>query len=200
MPPNALPPRAQSPAPDQQARSGRAGPCPTAIRSRFNMHTPTLVTRFANGTRVLRRDQPLSEDQMRCTAPSILLRPSTPAARSATPTSRPSTCCAARTSLRRTRSPCAVRCGRVEALAAAAVGNVARSRRRRERDAGARALPLHINAPCTQVQENTLRDRLSGCTVQGRHMRTREVASIDRGAGSNRALWVLAEEMRRLKH
>jgi hypothetical protein len=31
-------------------------------------------------------------------------------------------------------------------------------------------------------------------------MRTREVASIDRGAGSNRALWVLAEEMRRLKH
>jgi hypothetical protein len=26
------------------------------------------------------------------------------------------------------------------------------------------------------------------------------VASIDRGVGLNRALWILAEEMRRLKH
>lgn len=31
-------------------------------------------------------------------------------------------------------------------------------------------------------------------------MHTREVASIDRGVGLNRALWVLAEEMRRLMH
>ena len=30
-------------------------------------------------------------------------------------------------------------------------------------------------------------------------MRTREVASIDRGIALNRALWVLAEEMRKLK-
>lgn len=60
--------------------------------------------------------------------------------------------------------------------------------------------PLHINAPCTQVQENALRGGLPGRTTQGRRMHTREVASIDRGVGLNRALWVLAEEMRRLKH
>ena len=30
-------------------------------------------------------------------------------------------------------------------------------------------------------------------------MRTREVASIDRNVSLNRALWVLAEEMRKLK-
>jgi hypothetical protein len=30
-------------------------------------------------------------------------------------------------------------------------------------------------------------------------MHTREVASIDRGVSLNRALWVLAEEMRKLK-
>ena len=30
-------------------------------------------------------------------------------------------------------------------------------------------------------------------------MRTREVASIDRGVSLNRALWLLAEEMRELK-
>ena len=51
-----------------------------------------------------------------------------------------------------------------------------------------------------RVQENALRGGLSGRTVQGKRMRTREVASIDRGVGLNRALWVLAEEMRRLKH
>ena len=50
-----------------------------------------------------------------------------------------------------------------------------------------------------RVQENALRGGLPGRTVQGRRMRTREVASIDRGVGLNRALWVLAEEMRRLK-
>jgi hypothetical protein len=50
-----------------------------------------------------------------------------------------------------------------------------------------------------RVQENTLRGGLPGRTVQGRRMHTREVASIDRGVGLNRALWVLAEAMRRLK-
>jgi hypothetical protein len=35
------------------------------------MHTPTLATRFANSTRVLRSELPLSEEQMRGTAPSI---------------------------------------------------------------------------------------------------------------------------------
>jgi hypothetical protein len=35
------------------------------------LSTPTLATRFARNTRVLRGDQPLSEDQMRTAAPSI---------------------------------------------------------------------------------------------------------------------------------
>jgi hypothetical protein len=51
-----------------------------------------------------------------------------------------------------------------------------------------------------RVQENALRGGLQGRTVQGKRMRTREVASIDRGVALNRALWVLAEEMRRLKY
>ena len=33
--------------------------------------TPTLATRFARNTRVLRADAPLSEDQMRNAAPSV---------------------------------------------------------------------------------------------------------------------------------
>ena len=33
--------------------------------------TPTLATRFARNTRVLRTDSPLSEDQMRAAAPSV---------------------------------------------------------------------------------------------------------------------------------
>ena len=43
------------------------------------------------------------------------------------------------------------------------------------------------------------RGGLPGRTVQGRRMRTREVAGIDRNVALNRALWVLAEEMRKLK-
>ncbi len=50
-----------------------------------------------------------------------------------------------------------------------------------------------------RVQENTLQGGLSGRSAQGRRIRTREVASIDRGVGLNRALWVLAEEMKKLK-
>jgi hypothetical protein len=50
-----------------------------------------------------------------------------------------------------------------------------------------------------RVQENALRGGLLGRTAHGRRMQTREVASIDRGVGLNRALWVLAEEMRKLK-
>jgi hypothetical protein len=38
-----------------------------------------------------------------------------------------------------------------------------------------------------------------GAARTGRRIRTREVASIDRGVSLNRALWVLAEEMRKLK-
>jgi len=50
-----------------------------------------------------------------------------------------------------------------------------------------------------RLQEHTTPGGLPGRTVQGRRMRTREVASIDRNVALNRALWVLAEEMRRLK-
>jgi hypothetical protein len=51
-----------------------------------------------------------------------------------------------------------------------------------------------------RVQENALRGGQPGRSTQGRRVRTREVASIDRGVSLNRALWVLAEEMRKLKH
>ena len=50
-----------------------------------------------------------------------------------------------------------------------------------------------------RVQENSLRGGQSGRSVQGRRMQTRAVGSIDRSVNLNRALWVLAEEMRRLK-
>jgi len=51
-----------------------------------------------------------------------------------------------------------------------------------------------------RVQENAMRGGQPGRSTQGRRIRTREVASIDRGVSLNRALWVLAEEMRKLKH
>jgi hypothetical protein len=50
-----------------------------------------------------------------------------------------------------------------------------------------------------RIQENLVRGGLPGRTALGRRMHTREVASIDRGVSLNRALWMLAEEMRRLK-
>jgi hypothetical protein len=51
-----------------------------------------------------------------------------------------------------------------------------------------------------RIQENAIRGGQPGRSTQGRRIRTREVASIDRGVSLNRALWVLAEEMRKLKH
>jgi hypothetical protein len=51
-----------------------------------------------------------------------------------------------------------------------------------------------------RVQENAIRGGQPGLSTTGRRIRTREVASIDRGVTLNRALWVLAEEMRKLKH
>ena len=78
------------------------------------------------------------------------------------------------------------------------ISNVVRSaqlaRRGHDKDAA-----LHINAPCTQVQENALRGGQPGRSVQGRRVQTRAVGSIDRSVNINRALWVLAEEMRKLK-
>lgn len=50
-----------------------------------------------------------------------------------------------------------------------------------------------------RVQENTIRGGLAGRSANGRAMTTRGVGSIDRSVSLNRALWVLAEEMRRLK-
>ena len=50
-----------------------------------------------------------------------------------------------------------------------------------------------------RVQENALRGGQPGRSVQGRRMQTRAVGSIDRSVSLNRALWVLAEEMRKIK-
>ena len=47
-----------------------------------------------------------------------------------------------------------------------------------------------------RVQENMLRGGLPARTAAGRHTRTRAVQGIDQSAKLNRALWVLAEEMR----
>jgi hypothetical protein len=59
--------------------------------------------------------------------------------------------------------------------------------------------PIHINGLCTQVQENTLKGGQPGRGAKGRRLHTRPVGSIDRSVSLNRALWVLAEEMRKLK-
>jgi hypothetical protein len=50
-----------------------------------------------------------------------------------------------------------------------------------------------------RIQENTLRGGQRGRSVQGRRLQTRAVGSIDRNVQLNRALWVLAEEMRKLR-
>lgn len=50
-----------------------------------------------------------------------------------------------------------------------------------------------------RVQENVMRGGLPGRNAQGRCHHTRAVGSIDRGVSLNRALWMLAEEMRNLK-
>ncbi|RVT49590.1 DUF932 domain-containing protein [Rubrivivax albus] len=50
-----------------------------------------------------------------------------------------------------------------------------------------------------RVQENVIRGGQPGRSAQGRRTQTRPVGSIDRGVSLNRALWMLAEEMRKLK-
>jgi Domain of unknown function (DUF932) len=50
-----------------------------------------------------------------------------------------------------------------------------------------------------RVQENVIRGGLTGRSALGRRVQTRPVGSIDRGVSLNRALWMLAEEMRKLK-
>lgn len=50
-----------------------------------------------------------------------------------------------------------------------------------------------------RAQENALKGGLPGRGPQGRRLQTRPVRSIDGSVSLNRALWVLAEGMRRLK-
>ena len=50
-----------------------------------------------------------------------------------------------------------------------------------------------------RIQENVIRGGQTGRSAQGRRQQTRPVGSIDRGVSLNRALWMLAEEMRKLK-
>ena len=50
-----------------------------------------------------------------------------------------------------------------------------------------------------RVQENLQRGGLPGRSALGRRIQTRAIGSIDRTVTLNRALWVLAEEMRKLK-
>lgn len=50
-----------------------------------------------------------------------------------------------------------------------------------------------------RVQENLMKGGLRGRTANGRSSTTRAVSGIDQNVKLNRALWVLAEEMRRLK-
>ncbi len=50
-----------------------------------------------------------------------------------------------------------------------------------------------------RVQENMMRGGLNGRTATNKRMTTRAVAGIDSGIKLNRGLWVLAEEMRKLK-
>ena len=50
-----------------------------------------------------------------------------------------------------------------------------------------------------RVQENTQRGGQPGRSSQGRRMTTRPLGSIDRTVSLNRALWMLAEEMKKLK-
>lgn len=50
-----------------------------------------------------------------------------------------------------------------------------------------------------RVQENSIKGGLPARTAQGRRVHTRAVGSIDRSVTLNRALWVLAEEMRKIK-
>jgi hypothetical protein len=51
-----------------------------------------------------------------------------------------------------------------------------------------------------RVQENMMRGGQPGRSTQGRRVRTRPVGSIDRSVSLNRALWVLAEEMAKIRH
>ena len=50
-----------------------------------------------------------------------------------------------------------------------------------------------------KTQENAVRGGQTGRSATGRRVHTRAIAGIDRSVSLNRALWILAEEMRQLK-
>jgi Domain of unknown function (DUF932) len=50
-----------------------------------------------------------------------------------------------------------------------------------------------------RVSENVMRGGQQGRSAQGHRLQTRPVAAIDRSVSLNRALWMLAEEMRKIK-
>lgn len=50
-----------------------------------------------------------------------------------------------------------------------------------------------------RVQENVIKGGVRGRSATGRRMSTRGVTGIDQDLRLNRAMWVLAEEMRKLK-
>ncbi len=50
-----------------------------------------------------------------------------------------------------------------------------------------------------RVQENLIKGGINGRTAQGKRTQTRAVNSIDKDVKLNRALWLLADEMRKLK-
>jgi len=59
--------------------------------------------------------------------------------------------------------------------------------------------PRHITSLSTQLQENITRGGLPARMKNGRRQSTRPVEGLDTNVKLNRALWMLAEEMRRLK-
>lgn len=83
---------------------------------------------------------------------------------------------------------------RVEGQAAAPITVEQLTEARRLEDTG-RSLWLAMN----RIQSNLMEGGQPGRSAQGRRIRTRPVASIDRTVSLNRALWVLAEEMRKIK-
>ena len=58
---------------------------------------------------------------------------------------------------------------------------------------------LSLWTSMNRLQENMQRGGQPGRSVQGRRIQTRPIGSIDRSVSLNRALWILAEEMRKLK-
>ena len=49
------------------------------------------------------------------------------------------------------------------------------------------------------LPDNLVRGGLEGRTAKGKRTRTRPIQGIDQSVALNRGLWVLAEEMRKLK-